>query len=415
MSVAGGMRLGVWACAAGLTLAIFALPVQIHPDSATYLGHAQHRPPLYPYILDLFRAAFGEPDALAWVARLQVLAIAGAALLFSCQLTAMAALPALATPVLYLLLVLPGLKFATAILTEPLCYALLLLFWSRLVLEASRPEPGRNWALPALAATALLLRPQFLFLPVFLAVYYLVGLAGKGRRQAAKGLLLLALCLGVSFGLRGLENAQRHGSFAAPSSGAAHLLATLAYVAVPGDERAFADEERRGLLREIVRRGGERGLTQEHWGMSRDHYDTSLNQLEPLVEEVLALHAQSPDRREPVSAERLAGSMAVSLLTHMPLRYLGLLARKFYDGQPFYYALVAMAGVLGAVHARRSGGGLGRLLWLAALHSWLSYGVVLATGAYGLRYLMPAEMIFLAVALAVGLRLVWSGRSSQAA
>jgi len=122
----------------------------------------------------------------------------------------------------------------------------------------------------------------------------------------------------------------------------------------------------------------------------------------PTLAEFVGPEAGGGPAGQALLQDKLAMSAAVPLLKHMPLRFLGLLARKAYDGQPFYYALVLITGALALAHGLGSGSRPAQLYALAALHSCLSYGVILLAGVYSLRYILPAEAILLALAVAVG-------------
>ncbi len=302
------------------------------------------------------------------------------------------------------MLALPGLKFASAILTEPLGYVLLILFWMLFSEEVLQPSSRRPWPLPVLCGVCLLLRPQLVYLPVFLGLCLLVRLVTQRDRFSVASLVLLTVCLAGATGLRGLDNVQRNGGFTTASTGGVHLLASLVYVAIPEDAQAFEDALSRRIFQAALLRAEAAHYTRQHWGMSRAHFEEVMPNLVPLVygAVVEALPMQNSAALSVAATERWSSSLGLRLLAHMPSRYAAFLSRKFYDGQPFYYALLGLSGALALGLSLQVGSRPALLYALASLHSFLSYGVNWLVGGYSLRYLLPADAILLALAAAVG-------------
>ena len=394
------------ACSVATAVALLALPPEIQPDTASYLAHSPERAPLYPYLLDLFRALFGPgPGAWVWLARLQTASLAAASAFFARHLGRALDLSLAWRNALFLLLALPGLKFAAVLITEPLGYVLLIVFWALLAEQVLTGRDRRLW-LCALCGLGLLLRPQFVFLPVFLGVILFVRALYRRDGASLVGLALLALVLAGVVALRGAETQARHGAFSTASSGGVHLLSSLLYIAEAGDAAAIPDPAARELFLDTLSRAQARRLTRASWDKSRAHFDVAMEGLVfDVVRPALGLRVAAADAG-PAGQARLEDSLAMSvaapLLEHMPGRFIGLLARKFYDGQPFYYALIVIGGLLALARSLRAGSRPCLLFAMATLHSCLSYGVILLAGVYSLRYILPAEAILLAVAVAVG-------------
>lgn len=403
-------------CSVAAAVALLALPPEVQPDTVSYIEHYPERAPLYPYLLDLFGAGAA---AQVWLARVQAASLVAASAFFALRVGRALSLSVPWRHVLFLMLALPGLKFAAVLLAEPLAYTLVIVFWTFLAEEVLSGRDRRAW-LCALCGLGLLLRPQFLFLPVFLGIFLLARAACRRDRASLIGLALLALVMAGAVVLRGAENQARHGIFSSASSGGVHLLSSLLYIAQPEDAGAIADPAARRLFLRSLELAEAKSLTRRHWAMSRSHFDESLV---PLVFDVVrpglgeVLPPGLPAAEAALRGDRLAMSAATSLLAHMPGRFAALLARKVYDGQPFYYALVVISGVVALAHGLAAGSRPAQLYALAALHSCLSYGVILFAGVYSLRYLLPAEAILLALAVAVARALLGppSGKAASTA
>jgi len=398
------------ACSVATAMALLALPPEIQPDTSSYLAHSPERAPLYPYLLDLFRALFGQgAGAWTWLARAQTASLAAACAFFAQRLGRALGLSLAWRHALFLLLALPGLKFAAALLTEPLGYVLLLVFWALLAEQVLTGRDRRVW-LCAFCGLGLLLRPQFVFLPVFLGVILLLRALFRRDGASLVGLALLALVLAGVVAVRGAENQARYGTFSTASSGGVHLLSSLLYIAAAGDAAAIADPVARQLFLDALAQAQARRLTRATWDKSRAHFDVAMEGLVfDVVRPALSQRVAAADAGLAGQArleDSLAMSAAAPLLAHMPGRFIELLARKFYDGQPFYYALIVMGGLLALGQGLRDGSRPCLLFAMATLHSCLSYGVILLAGVYSLRYILPAEAILLAVAVAVGLSLL---------
>lgn len=389
--------------AAVAALMLLALPPEVQPDTASYLAHYPERAPLYPYLIDLFSALFGL-QALVWLARFQEAMLVASGMFFAWRVGRALDLDGRWRPALFLLLVLPGFKFAAVILTESLGYSLLVVFWALFAEWVLLGRDRRGW-LSALCAASILLRPQFLFLPVFYGVCLLGAAAARRERPSVVGVVLFAMLMAVTVAARGADNLARHGSFSTASSGGVHLLASLLYIAEPADGAAISDHDARRMFEGALAKAEGMALTRRHWTTSRAHFDDCMV---PLVFDVVrpglheALPPGLPPAEQALRADRLAMAAAGPLLAHMPGRFAGLLARKFYDAQPLYYALVTLGGILALWRFRAAGSRPALLLALAALHSWLSYGVVLLAGVYAMRYIFPAESVLLSLVAAVG-------------
>lgn len=385
--------------------ALLALPPEIQPDTASYLGHSPERAPLYPYLLDLFRALFSEGMPV-WLARLQTASLVAASAFFSIRVGRALGLGLLWRCLLFLMLSLPGLKFAAVLLTEPLGFSLLIVFWALLAEDVLLGRSRCVW-LCLLCGLGLLLRPQLLFLPVFLGLLLLGRTFCRRDRASLASLALLALVMVGAVALRGADNQMRYNTFSTASSGGIHLLSSLLYIADPADAAAIREPAACELFLAALAKAEARQLTRAHWDKSRSHFDVAMEGLvfevvRPTLAEFVGPEAGGSSAGQALLQDRLAMSAALPLLKNMPDRFIGLLARKVYDGQPFYYALVVITGALALAYGLGSGARPAQLYALAALHSCLSYGVILLAGVYSLRYILPAEAILLALAVAVG-------------
>lgn len=390
------------ACAVAVAATLLSLPPLQHPDTASYLAHSPERAPLYPLIIDVFQAVFAQ-SAFLWLARFQAACLLAAGIWFALRVGRLLGLGASWRLGMFLILCAPGLKFSSAILAEPLSYALLIAFWALLAGEALCGRSGSSPWLAFLCAVALLLRPQAIFLPVTYGLYLLGRLPFQPRRSVIAALALLLFALAGGLGLRGADNAWRNGSYSTASSGGVHLLASVLYISDEADQEALADPRARELFTRSLAKAEALGFTRRHWDMGRSHFDVSMERLvfdivRPVLSDLLPATGTVATQAE--QADGLALKTAKTLIWHKPLDFAALLARKVYDGQPFYYALLVLAGCF-ALAFRRTVPAAG-LFALAVLQSCLSYGVILLAGVFSLRYLLPADAIALAVALALG-------------
>lgn len=394
------------ACSVATTLALLAVSPGVQPDTASYLKFSPERGILYPLLLDFFRLAAPSGSALAWVARFQGACIAAAAAFFALRVGHLLNLDKAWRYVLYLLITLPGLGFAGNILTEPLTYAGVSLFWVLCLEHSLAPGLWRALAVALFSALLILHRPHLLPLVAFFGLVQLWGLARHRRLIHAGALGLLVLSLVAANTVQNHVRAELTGDSRVASTLGSHVLANMLYVAHPEDAALFREEGQRKVFQEALRLSEEKGYTRLKWDKTASHIATSINRVFyeavlPLCNEEVRLNGKGGE-----SADALALKMGLTLLGKRWPEYLGLLFRKVYDAQPLFYGLTAVLMALGLAHAKRTGAWQGRFLAMVALGTAASILPYLLLVFLDKRFVFPVEYPILVWVTALGASLL---------
>ncbi|PKN08914.1 MAG: hypothetical protein CVU73_06700 [Deltaproteobacteria bacterium HGW-Deltaproteobacteria-8] len=393
------------------TLALCSVSPDIQPDTASYLRFSPERGILYPLLLDLFRLTTPPDSTLAWVARFQGACIAAAAAFFAFRVGRLLSLGKTWYHLLYLLIALPGVAFAGNILTEPLTYAGVILFWVLNLQYYLAPGIWRALCLALLSALLVIHRPHMLPLVAFSGLVQLWGFARHRRLIHAKALVLLVLSLVAANTTQNHVRVMLTGDPHIASTVGSHILANMIYVAHPEDSALFSDEGQRRVFQKAIRLADVKGYTRQKWDKTASHIPTSIHRLFyeavlPLCNEEILLNGNGGD-----SADLLALKMGLTLLGKRWPEYLSLLLRKTYDSQPFFYALTVVLMALGLAHAKRTGAWQGRFLAIVVIGTALSVLPYLLLITLDKRFVFPVEYPILIWVTALGASLLGQTRT----
>lgn len=249
---------------AGLCAAA-GLGPQLSKDSASYIDGTVIRTVGYPLFLDLLGLLTGGLKLHAAVFLQTAFWILTSAWL-AWRVGHLLAIPRTATLVGWLVLLVPLLPphfHSASILTEPLAFSLFCLWFERLLTGVLHGWTARRTAVLGLIALVLIaVRPQFLFIPLFMII---AGLTEAWRlRQARPAAHLLAAALIGFVGATLADQSYRYlssGSFErVPFTGTQLVVLPLYQVDRPAIE-AIRDDGTRDLLLAIKGRAEDMGYT----------------------------------------------------------------------------------------------------------------------------------------------------------
>ncbi|MBU1042234.1 MAG: hypothetical protein KKF77_14145 [Proteobacteria bacterium] len=383
-------------------LALLTVTPGIQPDTATYLAFDPQRGVIYPLLLDLFRHAAPADSFLNWVARFQGACIATTAAFFALRIGHILNLDRAWRYFLFLLISLPGLFFAGNILTEPLLYAGVSLFWVCFLEYYLAPGIWRALSLAFFCALLVIFRPQLLPLAVFFGMIELWQFARRQQLIHVGTLVFLLVSLVAANTVQNHILVRLTGSSHIASTLGRHVLTNMLYVAHPEDAAMFSDSGQRTLFQKALQLAEEKGYTQRKWDKTASHIPMSINRIYteavvPLCSELARVSEGGED-----SADGLALKMGLTLLNKRTPEYLNLLFRKVYDSQPLFYSLIAVLLALGLIHSNRTNTWQGRFMGLVVFGTAMGILPYLLLVTLDNRYVFPLEYPLLAWVAALG-------------
>lgn len=403
---------------AAIGLAVLVLTVTLAraprflPDSAGYIDNWVIRPPVYPLLLDLLKAVFGEgfgSVAVLVQSSVAVLCIAR----FSGALRIHHGLGRPGASLVAAILLVPLLRYGPMIMPEALAYGFLLWFAALLFESVATRSPRSVVAASAVCALAVLTRNHSMYLLPVLAILLagqLVFARGGQRRAMALAVgLSVALLIGQSVVQRTYHYFENDVFGHVSLSGLA-LMTVQLYLSDPGEIDYFEEggEPRRLLSsiypildeRRVRRQYTPKGMPDSGW------YQFSFDQIAYFG----VLAAYRADRSIPSTADMKAAdwielneiSMAVTreLVLRHPGRYAAHMVRELYQTGRFFFLLVALLPPLAAglwIRSRDAWWAAVGLVGLAACADWAS---TVLTHSIMIRYTYAADSLVLVAIVA---------------
>jgi len=250
--------------------------IELTQDSYSYVRHHVTRTSGYPLFLDLCRLLF-RSHSLKGAQILQLMLG-----LFSAHRLAMVwrrelGLGAGIERLVLVLLAIPVWRVQSTIGTECLSYAFFLLFLACLTGSFFRLQQGAILGMGAFATILLLIRPQFVFLIPFLAVY-LIWLFWH-RDDRSKNWIATGALVGMvlfSFYAQATYNYVFNGKFSRIPFTGLQVLSVVMYVSDPSDLRLFEEPRDVEYLRAVYQKIKQDRLSyrdREITQMYLDHYN----------------------------------------------------------------------------------------------------------------------------------------------
>jgi hypothetical protein len=381
------------------TAALLSRPPGLQSDSASYIGFFPERTLLYPLLLSLAKSVSSAETYLAWVARAQGAAIAAAAAFLAVRMRRTLGLSRSWGYALYLLMVLPAIYFAGFILTEPLSYAGLALFWALFLEMHHEPRTGIALKLAVLCAVLFLHRPHLIMLSALLGLWLAWRWLQTRKREFVTGCLALLVCIAAAYGTHGALLKRLTGRDAVQSSIGRHLLVNMLYLSSPADAEIFPDDLRRGLMDRCTAMAAANGWTSAQGGgrIFQAIGGLYIHVVQPELAKVW------PDVDE---ADRSARDMGLVLLRRHWAGYLRLICQKVYYGEPMFYALTALAAALALAHRLRTGARQGEFFVMVACYAALNVVPNLVFNVLDLRYSFLGDLFVLICGAGVGASLL---------
>lgn len=383
-------------------LALAARGARLVPDSASYLDNAPFRPPLYPLFLDAVQLAAGTRLPKVVVLLQGVAAVVTLARLLAVLRRHLVVGP-LALVAVGTLLAFAQLRYAGDLSTESLTCSVFLLLVAEGVHLCFAPDDLRSLARAlALTVTAVLLRPQFLFLwPVVIAgVAGLLRLA-PSRRRGLRAVALIVVALLAGPILQRSYNLLRNGRPEGIHFTGVQLLTVNLYLADLDDVSLFHGAERQ-LAERLWHDMEQRRL----FAVTRPAHLTSADYFDDVYVTVcLDVIEHDVARDDPrtidqwAALDRATMSIATRLLRRHPTRYLGHVAGVLFAQFRYLALLAAALAALGLRYSAREP--RWRLLLLAS-SLWLANVVLVCLVETPMaRYTCYTDGVLVALLIAV--------------
>lgn len=242
-------------------------PIEILPDSESYLNMSINRSPVYPLFLTIIKALFGDFfhtftiffQTLACVLSVNYLlkCLKKSLILNSLWLVLLAIV--LLTPCVY------SLNISNRLLTEAISYSLYLLIVANLIV-ALKNEDIKYIAYSCLPLFLLILcRNQFIYLiPIFLIITIWMSLKLKNFKKNAPLIILITILPILTINTDKLYHKIKHGHFVSTPWTGIHLISPAFYVADENDAHIFKDKNERYFFNEVYKKLKEEKLNINH-------------------------------------------------------------------------------------------------------------------------------------------------------
>jgi hypothetical protein len=396
---------GIW----GLLLVGWCLvqPPQVQPDSVSYLGHSPERPFVYPLLLDLFKSVSGGAPG-------RPLGMMQALFGLFCARNLVSALQARfrfgcwAWLMLFIVASAPQWQWALIVMPDSLAFSVFLWFMARLVDAVATRSTTAIVTTGALAALAVHLRPQYLFVYPPLALV-LIGLLVSSRLRQRVTVAVLSAILAVAgthLGQRAY-NAVVHRSFAGISMTGLQMLTVQLYLMAPGDVQGIPDPGDRRYLEDALKRMEGPAAVAKEACVTSDPFANSYNAIcwgaaVPAfgIPPTMAGRAAAGPW---IELDRVSTRIALELIEAHPVRYLAHMATAIYRSERYMAAIVFLEILVGGVLALRTR----RVTWLVVALTGLFAGsnliLVAMVEPLVFRYTFPTDTVALVVAVALWL------------
>ncbi len=327
-------------------------------DSGRYLNGSLLDPPMYSSILIILQKLFGN---LKSVVIFQTLLICLGIIYFAKTISKIFKLNTIIKITISFFLFLPIIEFYDNLLTEPICYALTLLFVS-FVIKLIYNFNSKNLILSTIFASALLLtRNQFIFLyPVILLLFLGIFILNNSKKKIAKSLILSFLIIFVvhnsliflntyvnkNFYEKKYvtENNKWTESLTYVSLGPSYFLFIDAiYISNSKDVKLFENENLQKTLSKIFIEMNDKKSLIEHYD-GRGHFAKSLADIRNYSGGLLLELAN----QENTSVSKLKREISVTLISANFGKYIKQIFKKFYDTTwlfvfiPFFILIAAL-------------------------------------------------------------------------
>jgi len=382
-------------------------PPRLQPDSMSYLAHSPERPFAYPLMLDLFKAvSSGTPGRPLGV--VQILFGLFCAWRLVRALQARFRFGDWARLTLFVVVSVPQCQWALNVMPESLAYSVFLWLIACVVDAVATRSPAAIVSSGALAALAVHLRPQYLFVypPLGLVLLILLGWSRLDRRVS---MAVLSACLavaGVHIGQRVYNKVVHHSSSAASMTGI-QLLTVQVYLMHPDDVQDVPDPGDRSYLEAILKSAEGKAAVAREACATSDTFANAYNAIcwgavVPAFGIAPTLEARAVAGPW-IDLDRVSTRIALALAQAHPVRYLAHITTAIYQSERYMAALIfleVLVGVVLALHTRR-------VEWLIVALIGLFAGsnlvLIAMVEPLVLRYTFPTDTVALVVAVALWL------------
>jgi hypothetical protein len=371
----------------------------------SYLGHSPERSFVYPLLLDLFKSgsdgAPGRP-----LGAMQALFGLFCARSLASALQTRFRFGSWTWFMLFAVASAPQWQWALIVMPDSLAFSVFLWFMARVVDAVATQSSAPIVATGALAAVAVHLRPQYLFLypPLALVLIGLLTSSRLAKRVSLAVLLAILAVAGIHLGQR-TYNAVVHRSFASISMTGIQMLTVQLYLMTPGDVQDVPDPGDRRYLEEVRKRMEGPVAAAEAACVTSDPFANSYNAIcWGAVVPAFGIPPTMAGRSAAgpwIELDRVSTRIALELIEAHPVRYLAHMATAIYRSERYMAAIVFLEFLVGAVLVLQTRRVTWLILALVGLFAGSNLVLVSMVEPLVMRYTYPTDTVALMVAVAL--------------
>ena len=380
--------------ASALILLFYSSDPVFYDDSVRYLNQSVLDPPLYSSIILIMQSLFNNLNS---VVIFQTLFIAFAIIIFTRTLVFFFKIDIFSRALISLFLFLPILKFYQNILTEPLSYALSILFVSfviRLVYKFN--IQNLIWS-SVIILSLLLTRNQFIFLyPVIFLLY--IGILFLKIKKKKINLLIASFIsiLVIHNSIIFLNTYIKQDSLKTESLTYVNLgpfyytYIDAIYISDMEDVELFENHNIKKTLNLIFKEMNNREALMEYYN-SRGHFALSLREINYASEYLLKNLALE----ENTNVISLKKEISITLIKANFEKYIKLIFKKFYDSTWLFVFLPFLMMVASLINFIKYKSHISLIMLFLSLFTISNHSVIYLFGRVQPRYLIYTDFILL--------------------
>lgn len=375
-------------------LLLYSSEAIIYPDSIRYISQNVIDPPLYSTIIKIMKSLF---HTLNSVVIFQTILIGIGIIHFVKTLSNHFSLNILLKIIILVSLFLPILKFYRFILTEPIGYALSLLFVSftiKLIYNFSI----KYLILNTIIIVALLLtRHQFIIIYLVVLILYTgIAIICKSKKTFTFLLASFLSIIILNYSLNNLNiylkrNDPENNSYTYKKLGPYHYTFFDAiYISSSKDVRLFENKDLKKVLTYIFDEMDKRKALSKYYN-SRGHFALSLNEISDYSSDLIEILA----REQQTEIASLKKEISIKLIKKNFDKYVKHIFKKFYDSTWLFIFLLFLILLSGSISFLKYKSRLSLLVIFISSFSFFNHSLVYMFGRVQPRYLIYSDFILL--------------------
>jgi hypothetical protein len=312
-----------------LVLLIYNSEPILYTDSHRYINQSLHDPPLYSSLINISKSVFESFKSLVLT---QTLFIGFSVIYFSRTVSIYFNLDNTIKSIVAIFLIIPVFKLYNLILTEPICYALSLLFISFATKLIYNFKVQNLIILTILIILLILCRNQFAFLyPVVILLYLGIVILKRSKKILINLIFSLFSIILISNLIIGLNKniIKKHSINNVHTYNEGIYFFTYIdaiYISSQEDAKIFQDFDKQTVVAKILKHIDTNEASMKHYN-NRGHYSSSLKEIRLYSENLLINLATKKN----TSIKNLKKEISIKLIKLNYKKYIKHIFKKSYD------------------------------------------------------------------------------------